>query len=335
VVTVTPQVTVAESMVRVKKIAIPALIAAVAATIWVSRSPVPPGTSVAAVAGSSQPRASLHTAKDSQHRSPAGTSDSADLSELGNRIARLETVLAEERSRRLDLENRVSTLVDAIGSPINDASDGDLAGEPKPTATDPGDAAPAVPQVPGAPALSGRRGARESVDYTKSRMERALVDAGLDAVDAEDIKRHRDELAMTEMYLRDQATREGWLGTPRFAEEMAAVAEERTSLRDEIGDDAYDRYLFAMGQRNRVIVNDVMVRSAAEEAGLQSGDLIVSYGGARVFTREDLVDQTHDGDIGDSVVLRIIRNREPIEIEVPRGPLGVRVGHTQDDPDQS
>ena len=317
-------------MVRVKTIGIPALLAALAAAIWVVRSGFPLGTSVmtaASTARSPHRSVSIDAAKDGGVR--GHRAEPSVPAELGNRVARLEAVLAEERSRRLELESRVSALVDAIASRSDDTRDG----EPRPTAAaDSGESARAVPAPRGA---GGAGGARESADYTRSPMERALVDAGLDTETAEGIKHHRDELAMTEMYLRDQATREGWLDTPRFDEEMAAVAEERTSLRDEIGDDAYDRYLFAMGQRNRVIVNDVMVRSAAEDAGLQSGDLIISYDGARVFTREELVDQTHDGDIGDSVVLRIIRNREPIEIEVPRGPLGLRIGSTQDDPNQS
>jgi len=250
----------------------------------------------------------------------APTTAAAPLKErdddLAERIAALETQLAEERERRIDLARQIDEVYERI------ASAGD-------------EAAPATEYTADADGRGSvdEETVREAVDYSKSRMERALISAGLDESLAAEIKRRGDEVAMTEMYLRDQATREGWIDTPRFEEEMEALAAERTDLREELGDDAYDRYLFAMGQRNRVIVNDVMINSAAEEVGLQQGDLIVGYGDQRVFFPEDLVSQTHSGDIGEPVVLRVIRQQEPVEIEVPRGPLGVRIGGAQDDPE--
>lgn len=235
---------------------------------------------------------------------------------LAERIAALETQLAEERARRIDLARQIDEVYEQLAS-VGGAAD------------------PATADTAGATAHGSvdEETVREAVDYGKSQMERALISAGLDESLAAEIKRRGDEVAMTEMYLRDQATREGWIDTPRFDEEMEALAAERTDLRDELGDDAYDRYLFAMGQRNRVIVNDVMINSAAEEVGLQQGDLIIRYGEQRVFFPEDLVSQTHTGDIGEPVLVRVIRQQEPVEIEVPRGPLGVRVGGTQDDPE--
>ncbi len=173
---------------------------------------------------------------------------------------------------------------------------------------------------------------RDQVDYSKSAEERALVAAGLAPEEAQRLKQRRDRLAMSEVYLRDQATREGWLDTPRFREEMAELAAQRTSVRDEIGDDSYDHYLYAIGRPNRLRVDDVMFESVAEEVGLKTGDLILSYDGQRLFAAEDLVEQTHEGETGETVVLDVVRNRERIEIAVPRGPLGVRVGATQDMP---
>ncbi len=171
-----------------------------------------------------------------------------------------------------------------------------------------------------------------AIDYSKSDMERALTFAGLDATAAADIKRRGDELAMAEMHVRDQATREQWLDSPRFAAEMAAIEAQRTSVRDEVGDDAYDRYLYALGQPNRVRIDDVMAQSPAEEAGLQSGDMIVRYGDTRIFAPDELVGETRNGTLGENVRLSVIRNGERLEVEVPRGPLGLRVGATQDQP---
>jgi C-terminal processing protease CtpA/Prc len=160
-------------------------------------------------------------------------------------------------------------------------------------------------------------------------MERALVTAGLDVAEATEIKRRGDELAMAEMYLRERATREQWLDTPRFQEEMAALNAEQVPLREEIGDDVYDRYLAARGQTNRVRVDDVLMDSPAAQAGLQNGDLIVRYGEDRIFVPAELVARTRVGGDGETVRLEIIRNGERFEIEVPRGPLGLRVAPTQ------
>ena len=166
-------------------------------------------------------------------------------------------------------------------------------------------------------------------------MERALVTAGLDAVTVADIKRRRDENTMAEIYLRDQATREHWLDTPRFAAEMAAIEAQRTPLRDEIGDDAYDRYLFALGEANRVRVEDVLQESPAAQVGVQAGDLILRYGDARVFAPDELVNATRSGTAGETVPVEILRDGQRLELQVPRGPLGVHIAATQANPGAS
>ena len=236
--------------------------------------------------------------------------------ELEQRLARLESRLAEEAAERRQLQERF----DAVAAQLALATGGAAAT----------DAPLATVETAGGGATPAN-----DIDYSKSAMERALTAAGVDAAAAADIKRRHDELAMSEMYLRDQATREQWLNTPRFNEEMAAIDAQRTSVRADIGDDAYDRYLYAMGQPNRVRVDDVMLQSPAAEAGLQTGDMIVRYGDARIFAPDELVAQTRDGTAGESVRLEIVRNGERLEVEVPRGPLGLRIAATQDTPPAS
>jgi hypothetical protein len=170
------------------------------------------------------------------------------------------------------------------------------------------------------------------VDYSKSEMERALIAGGLDPNRAADMKRESDALAMAEMYLRDQATREEWLDTPRFEDEMASLAEQRVSVRDELGDDGYDRYLFALGQTNRVRVADVMADSPAADAGLLFGDMIVRYGDDRVVAPDELVEHTRSGTPGEMVPVVIVRQGELMTIQVPRGPLGLRIDAAQSTP---
>src|SRR6185503_18726943 len=116
-----------------------------------------------------------------------------------------------------------------------------------------------------------------------------------------EIKRRGDEVTMSEIYLRDLAAREGWVDTPRFNEEMAEINKQRTSVREEVGDDAYDRYLAALNQPNRVAIEDVLLDSPAAAVGLQAGDLVLRYGEARVFEPSELVMATRGGVSGEPV----------------------------------
>lgn len=171
-----------------------------------------------------------------------------------------------------------------------------------------------------------------TIDYSKSELERALIAGGMDPRKALDLKRQSDSLAMAEMYLRDQATREEWVDTPRYEEELASLKQQQVSFRDELGDDGYDQYLFALGQTNRVRVDDVMSDSPAAQAGLETGDMILRYGDNRVFAPDELVSQTQQGEPGEMVTLVIIRQSKLMTVQVPRGPLGLRVNATQSSP---
>lgn len=126
------------------------------------------------------------------------------------------------------------------------------------------------------------------------------------------------------LYLRDQATREGWLNTPRFAEAMRDVAGDPTTLREEIGDADYDRYLFATGQPNRVVVESVIPGSAAQEAGITAGDLLLQYDDRTIFSGTEVQAATVAGQAGERVAITVLRGGERIQHDVPRGPLGIR-----------
>lgn len=245
---------------------------------------------------------------------------------IERRLQRLEAKLAAERAERLHLEERLAALTAQLAaeSAGTEPADGEGA-----AANAPREAA----EVEVAFAATADAGAG---DDGKSPMERALTAAGLNDDAAAEMKRRHDAQTMSEMYLRDQASREDWLDTPRFTEEMAALEAQRTSVRDELGDDdVYDRYLFALGESNRVRVDDVMLQSPAAQAGLQTGDMIVRYGQTRIFAPGELVQQTRDGTAGETVRLEILRNGERFEVEVPRGPLGLRIAAIQDAPGKS
>ncbi len=160
----------------------------------------------------------------------------------------------------------------------------------------------------------------------------ALVKAGISEEMATDMVRRRNDLELRKLELRDRASREGYLRTKRYMRELYALMAEEVPLRDELGDDAYDRYLYVNGQVNRVKIASVMMGSAAEQAGMKAGDLVLSYGQRRVFQWGELKRDTGKGELGEYVNVDILRDGELMSLWVPRGPLGVRLGSARVDP---
>ncbi len=173
---------------------------------------------------------------------------------------------------------------------------------------------------------------RPTAPRTPDERRSALVAAGVDAGLADDIIWQEARLELDRLTLRDRAVREGWIGTDRYREASGELGGESRPLRDEIGDLAYDRYLYLTGEDNRVTVAAVIPGSAAEAAGLQAGDLIESYAGERMYAADALRDGTTQGESGELVPVRVRRGRGIIEAWVPRGPLGIRLDMTRVEP---
>ena len=103
-------------------------------------------------------------------------------------------------------------------------------------------------------------------------------------------------------------------------------------MREEIGDAAYDQYLFAAGVNNRVSITNVINGSAAYNAGIESGDLILSYAGRRIFTTRELQESTREGVRGEGVSVTLQRGDQRLDISVSRGPLGVTLSREIQEP---
>jgi len=160
----------------------------------------------------------------------------------------------------------------------------------------------------------------------------ALVSAGVDRGLADDILWRESRLELDRLNLRDLAVREGWIGSDRYRDELNQLAGEDRSVREEIGDAAWDRYLYNTGGDNRVAVAAVIQGSAAEGAGLRPGDLVESYAGERVFGFAELRDATTEGESGELVAVRVRRGGGVVDLWVPRGPLGVRMEMSRAEP---
>ena len=157
-----------------------------------------------------------------------------------------------------------------------------------------------------------------------TQLTNRLAAAGFTEKEAEALRRRQGAMQMQQVELDDRARREGWVNTPRYYQEMSKVSNDTDPIRAELGDDAFDRYLFAVGRPNRLRVGRVIETSPAEQAGLRQGDVILSYAGQRVFSTQQLTSLRSGGERGAAVTVEILRDGVPMQLTFPRGPMGVQ-----------
>jgi len=159
--------------------------------------------------------------------------------------------------------------------------------------------------------------------------EAKLVAAGIDSRTAAWIQQQLDKNQLDELYLQNQASREGWLNTPRYHQAHREIQARFNELRGQLGDETFDKLLYALGRPNRVLISDVLQGSPAQQTGLNAHDEIVFYDGKRVFSTQELQGLTSEGDTSLWVLMEVRRDGEPLGVYVPGGPLGVRLatGH--------
>lgn len=174
------------------------------------------------------------------------------------------------------------------------------------------------------PANPGITVSQQAGGQIDQSIEGRLAASGFTPQQFEALRRREEGAQMRQIELNDRARREGWINSPRYFEEFNTLTSGTDSIRLELGDDAYDRYLFVSGRPNRTTVGLVIATSPAERAGFQPGDVIRSYGGERVFSSAQLIKLRSAGDKGVSVIVEIIRDGELMQITIPRGPMGIQ-----------
>ena len=226
-------------------------------------------------------------------------------------ITRLQQRLAQAEQEQVWLAGRVSVLEAVIGKPgtFPDTGTGIPAAETNE------DTEPAAP-----------------VQTFRTSVE-ALIATGIPTEQAALIQSRLDEYDLKQLYMKDRASREGWLNTARYRKEQRQAKNAYRELRPEIGDDAYDRMLYALGRVNRVAVRDIMQNSSAEQYDLRTNDRIIEYDGQRVFTGQELNDLvTQGGDAGALVLVRVQRDEQQLDFYLPRGPIGIRLAPSRELP---
>lgn len=119
----------------------------------------------------------------------------------------------------------------------------------------------------------------------------------------------------------------------QYRDELRELNQNSISLRSELDETSYDKYLYHSGQNNRVEVSSVMAGSPAESAGFSTGDIILSYDNKKILSWTDIRQETLAGDIDSYTNVDVLRDGERITLTVPRGTLGVQLNPLQLDPE--
>ena len=82
------------------------------------------------------------------------------------------------------------------------------------------------------------------------------------------------------------------------------------------GSDARDA---GLSSRDGAILHTVYSGTAAEVAGLKAGDILLTFGGEKIFDDRDLTDMIHDRDAGDRVRITLIRDGENMTVDAVLG----------------
>ena len=255
-----------------------------------------------------------------------GAEAGADAWRLAARIDALERSLAREAQARAALADEIERLRAALA-----AAPAAGGAEDSPGARERGGTAVAEAEIdravfrPGAepespaerPAGGIRAIGRPSGEELERRRRERFAAAGFTPDRAEWIERRVDELRLEMLEAEHEAARRGEPPDPRGRRSV----EER--LREEIGDAEFERYLTAIGRPTTIAVREVLPGSAAEQSGLRSGDVVLSYGGRRVFDMQELNRLTLEGRPGEPVIVEVLRDGRPMQIYLPRGPVGI------------
>jgi hypothetical protein len=179
--------------------------------------------------------------------------------------------------------------------------------------------------IPAEAVARSEEGRPQRVSRRPEDRARQLEQAGFTAGEAEWIARRESELTMAALQARYDAGQSGDAGA--WWQSRGDIGE---TLRAELGESGYERYLEANGRSTSVTVGTVIESSPAERAGLMPGDRITRYGGERIFGMSDLTRQTMEGAPGQQVVVDILRDGQPMQVVIPRGPLGISGGRRFD-----
>ncbi len=221
---------------------------------------------------------------------------------LAKRIAALEGAIMTEREARQLLQNEVMVLTEELmrldetlpAAAQNSAGDDN--------ATD---------------AVARRRNTVRNFFSTEARRTR-LLEAGMDAALVDRVVLRESEVQMAGLRARYLAQHN--VSSDADPDRGRSVYDV---MREELGDNNYEKYLSANGQPTRISVAGVMQNSPAFDVGLRVGDRITSYAGQRVFNMGEFNRTVMRNAPGQTVVIDFVRDGQPMQVQVASGPLGI------------
>jgi hypothetical protein len=256
---------------------------------------------------------------------PAASDPPAAAAAGGSLAAQIEALRAElaaERDARLGLAAEVELL-----RVLLDGTEGAGLGFDAPPARASAGAAATAAARGGAPAGAAEEEAlagvaADAIDRSWFDAE-GLLESGVAASDVARLQESFEQHALENLELRDRATREGWLASPRFVQ---ATHAQRAALRAQLGDEGFDQFLFATHRPNRVRARSVLPSGAAARAGLRPGEVILRYDGRSIFTAPELQAATTQGEAGRPVPVDVLSENGVVRrLTLPSGPLGVQL----------
>lgn len=228
---------------------------------------------------------------------------------MADRIDALERIIAQERDARLIIEEQLQELfvdLERIDVPELQTLLQQIAER--------GQRHEEAQQAPESSARASRRGMR---NYSQMRNSR-LVNGGFTEARANQILQIEDQVRMDLLQAEYAAQRDGTDINP-----WNQASNYQATLRDQLGDAEFEKYLRANGNQAAVTVREVISSSPANRAGLRPGDQIVSYDGNRVFNMAELKSSAFDGAPGEDVIVDIERDGQRMQLVLPRGPIGI------------
>ena len=227
---------------------------------------------------------------------------------ISERLLRLEQVIVDEREARLVLEGQLLLLIEDLERL---ESTRDRAQPERPIQ---------VSEIRGEQLRSGGR-PRDYAAVMRMYQDRRvadLVSGGFSEDEARRLLKRESEAQYKAMEAAYLAQRDG-----EAVDMFNSAMNAQSILRAEIGDSEYERYLTAQGEQTTVRIMNVLAGSPGSSAGLQAGDNIVSYNGERTFSMLDVRGLTMQGNPGEDVIIEIDRDGVRMQLNIPRGPIGV------------
>jgi len=233
-----------------------------------------------------------------------GTTSNQTLQSMQQTIDELKNSLQQEIDKRKQLEEKLASLDKKINGDIHNENESEDKSNTAPTTN----------------ATTASLQQKQS-DFD----EQAMVNVGVDPGKINNLKETYEKAEMDRLYLRDQATREGWINSDRYSKAVAEIDNRTKSARNQLSEKEYDAYLYATGRANRVLVASVIGNSPASNAGIQVGDTILKYNNERIYSWNDLTSATNSGNPNETVSVTIVRNGQEQQLYIPRGPIGIRL----------